>query len=424
MKIIFYENQPEKLFPLTLTHPAFDILSAGTTLYKICIQQFKPVKIDFIVRDYLQKTTALNYKPNRAPDNNILFLDSALVPSYDQANHLAQIVKTQKNIIIKNNARIIGAYFNLKLLDRHQQKIIRLILSHRECHSRESGNPEIPIADHFSQLKLKSITLTWPTLFHLHDIILTNLNLLKENLEYLKPNFTERSPGVFLSRQVNISPNVVFDTRNGPIIISDRATISHFVYLAGPLYIGQNSLIKEFASLKHSTIGDHCKIGGEIHSSVMDNYSNKQHYGFLGNSYMGQWTNLAAGATTSNLKNTYGAVTMNGINTNEQFLGCIMVDYSKAAINTSLLTGKVIGVNSHVYGQVITDVPSFTNYINSPDRQTEFRLDKAIQIQSAMFQRRGLRPAPAHRQLLTDIFNLTKPDRQRLRIKPGKLTFG
>ena len=103
-----------------------------------------------------------------------------------------------------------------------------------------------------------------------------------------------------------------------------------------------------------------------MEAAVVEPYSNKQHHGFLGHSYLGSWINLGAGTCNSDLKNTYGTVNMEypggKAATGMQFLGCVMGDYSKTAINTGIFTGKVIGVCSMMYGFVTSNVPSYVNY--------------------------------------------------------------
>ena len=91
-------------------------------------------------------------------------------------------------------------------------------------------------------------------------------------------------------------------------------------------------------------LGHTTKIGGEIEASIVEPYTNKQHHGFLGHSYLGSWINLGAGTCNSDLKNTYGNVKMDyrgeSVATGMQFVGCFMGDYAKTAINTGIFTGK------------------------------------------------------------------------------------
>ena len=112
-----------------------------------------------------------------------------------------------------------------------------------------------------------------------------------------------------------------------------------------------NSVIEHAAIKDTVSIGHTAKIGGEVEASIIESFTNKQHHGFLGHSYLGSWINLGAGTCNSDLKNTYGNVKMeyrgSKVDTGMQFVGCIMGDYAKTAINTGIFTGKLIGVGNN-----------------------------------------------------------------------------
>ena len=80
-------------------------------------------------------------------------------------------------------------------------------------------------------------------------------------------------------------------------------------HMQGPIYVGPHSRINEHASIKEAvSLGHTTRVGGEVEASIIESYSNKQHYGFLGHSYVGSWINIGAGTSNSDLKNTYGTV--------------------------------------------------------------------------------------------------------------------
>ena len=132
----------------------------------------------------------------------------------------------------------------------------------------------------------------------------------------------------------------------------------------------------------------------EIEIAIVEPYSNKQHHGFLGHSYLGSWINLGAGTSNSDLKNTYGNVKMEyrgeQVATGMQFCGCILGDYSKSAINTGIFTGKTVGCCSMLYGFVTTNVPSFVNYARLFGQVTELPPEVMIATQQRMFARRNV----------------------------------
>ena len=169
--------------------------------------------------------------------------------------------------------------------------------------------------------------------------------------------------------------------------------------------------------LKHAVaVGQTTKIGGEVEASIIEPYSNKQHHGFLGHSYLGSWVNLGAGTCNSDLKNTYGNVNVEyrgrKVATGMQFVGTIIGDYSKTAINTGIFTGKTIGVGSMVYGFVTTNVPSFVNYARLFSQVSEAPVEVLVATQRRMFERRSVTQRPCDIQLLHDMHTLTAHERQ------------
>jgi UDP-N-acetylglucosamine diphosphorylase/glucosamine-1-phosphate N-acetyltransferase len=159
--------------------------------------------------------------------------------------------------------------------------------------------------------------------------------------------------GVFIEEDARLGPHVVLDATAGPILIRKGAVIAPFTYLVGPLAVGRDSQILG-DRLVASSIGDHCKVHGELSNSIVLGHSNKTHTGFVGHSYMGRWVNLGALTTTSNMKNTYGPVqlwTPSGVrSTGQQFLGTLFGDHAKTGIGTMLSTGTVIGAGASVFG--------------------------------------------------------------------------
>jgi glucose-1-phosphate thymidylyltransferase len=229
-------------------------------------------------------------------------------------------------------------------------------------------------------------------------------------------SFREVKPGVFAGEGVTIPETAVFRTSRGPVVLDAGAEAGEFSYFEGPVYVGPHTRIIDRASVKECTsIGGTCKIGGEIEFSVVERYTNKQHHGFLGHSYVGSWVNLGAGTSTSDLKNTYGDVRLEyrdrRVDTGMQFLGAVIGDFAKSAINTSIFTGKIIGVSSMLYGFVGQNVPSFCNYARSFGQITECPVDQAILIQKRMFARRNIPQTSEDVELLRTVFDLTRGER-------------
>ena len=207
---------------------------------------------------------------------------------------------------------------------------------------------------------------------------------------------------VFLETGANIQPYVILDASEGPILIRRGASVASFTKIFGPTYIGENSQIVGDA-IRACSIGDVCKVRGEISSTILLGHSNKGHTGFVGNSYLGRWVNLGAGTITSNLKNTYGPIalwTPTGVrDTGLQFLGALMGDHAKLGIGSLVNTGTVIGAGANVFGANVTPkyIPPFAWGEGEPWDRIEF--DKFCEIAERMMERRNVifdEPGKAH----------------------------
>ena len=153
---------------------------------------------------------------------------------------------------------------------------------------------------------------------------------------------------IHVAQRAVVEPTAVIDARPGPIYIGEGARIGPHTCVVGPAYIGPGATVNPHSFIHGgTTIGPVCKVGGEIDACVFTGYSNKQHHGFLGHSYVGSWVNLGAGTVNSDLKNTYGPVRVpvNGreIDTGMTFFGAIIADHVKTGIRQTLPTGAVLG---------------------------------------------------------------------------------
>ncbi len=219
------------------------------------------------------------------------------------------------------------------------------------------------------------------------------------NCAIVKPERLLIHPGA------NVDSGVVLDCSEGEIIIEEGARIMAHATVMGPAFIGRNSIVKIGAKIYEGTsIGPVSKVGGEIENSIIQGYSNKQHDGYLGHSFLGEWVNLGAGTNTSDLKNDYSPVrvTIEGedFNTNSLFVGLIMGDHSKSAIGTQFNTGTAVGVSSNIFcsGFPPKWIPNFSWC--GPDGITGYKIEKAIAVAKSVTARRGVVLAPEAEALL------------------------
>jgi UDP-N-acetylglucosamine diphosphorylase/glucosamine-1-phosphate N-acetyltransferase len=217
---------------------------------------------------------------------------------------------------------------------------------------------------------------------------------------------------VVVGEGVVIKPGVVLDASSGPIFLNDGASIMANALVLGPAYLGRKSIIKSGAKILEGTsIGNVCKIGGEVDETVFGDYSNKQHDGFLGHSYIGEWVNIGAGSNNSDLKNNYSAVRMWSAGairgTGRQFLGLIMGDHTKAGIGTLFNSGTVAGFNCNLYGSEMVQkfVPSFS--WGHGDEMIEYEFEKAMLTAQVVMERRDVKFSDVHKNLFKKIYDLS-----------------
>jgi len=189
--------------------------------------------------------------------------------------------------------------------------------------------------------------------------------------------------------------------------------------IEGPAFVGDDSRIKIGAKIyQGTTIGEVCKVGGEVEASIIHSHSNKQHDGFLGHSYLGQWVNLGADTNNSDLKNNYGTVKVyvegEMVDTGSLFVGLMMGDHSKSGINTMFNTGTVVGVMCNVYGAGFPPkfIPSYT--WGGAQELIEYELDKALDTARRVMARRDVQLTQAQEEMLRAVFELTRPLREKL----------
>jgi UDP-N-acetylglucosamine diphosphorylase/glucosamine-1-phosphate N-acetyltransferase len=201
----------------------------------------------------------------------------------------------------------------------------------------------------------------------------------KESQDVSSFNQLINAENIFVEEGAMVSHSILNATE-GPIYIGKNAEIQEGCILRGPLAICEKSRLKMGTKIYGATtIGPYCLAGGEIKNSILMNYSNKAHDGYLGDSVIGSWCNLGAGTSNSNLKNTAATVKMWSRAENEFIdvgtkCGLLMGDYSRSAINTSFNTGTMVGISCNIFGTHIP--PKFVD--NFTWGNEKYILERAI----------------------------------------------
>lgn len=405
--LVFEDERVDDLTPITLARPAFRIMCGSYCLLDWLQELDQPIIP--VVRDYLQSLVLQDYPQLHATrsarsESPTMLVNARLVPSHDNFRILQRLLREPSPVLIWSDGAVAAAILPAEIFaDESNWTGAQLVKLLAEL------PPEI----------IPTREIDMPLFAYPHDVVRFNELILRANLEVRIQSgaFHEVMPGVFVAEGVRLDEHVAADAEHGPIVLDHDVTIGPHAFLSGPAYVGPGTRVIEHAAIKHGvSIGHTAKIGGEVEASVIESYSNKQHHGFLGHSYLGSWINLGAGTCNSDLKNTYGLVNVEccgrRVATGMQFVGCVMGDYAKTAINTGIFTGKSIGVCSMLYGFVTTNVPSFVNYARLFGQITQLPPDVMIATQRRMFARRNVEQRPCDIQLIRDMFMRTNDERR------------
>lgn len=235
------------------------------------------------------------------------------------------------------------------------------------------------------------------------------------------------SPGVILDAEVSairigndvcIEAGAILSALDGPVWIAERARIMPGAILTGPVYVGADSIVRQGARLNGDVIlGPQCRVGGELGEVVMQAYSNKQHSGYLGTSFIGEWVNLGAATDNSDLKNNYRPieVTLNGrkIVSGELHAGVYLGDYVRSAIQTRLNSGTAVGTCCNLFGADFPEksLPPFV--WAASDGYQEYNLEKAIETIRVVMSRRKTELSSEREADLRRLFEKSAVEREQ-----------
>ena len=221
---------------------------------------------------------------------------------------------------------------------------------------------------------------------------------------------------VSIEAGARIDPFAVLDARGGPIRIGSRAIVASHTVVTGPCVVGAGTQLLG-GSVSRSTIGPECRIQGEVEECLWQGYSNKRHHGFVGHSVIGEWVNLGALTTTSDLKNNYGNVRVHVDGREEESgtpkIGSFVGAHVKTGIGSLLPTGASIGVGANLFGGgrfAPKHVPAFSWW--DGEREVEHRLDAFLATARIAMGRRGRELSPGDEQAMRALFAATADERE------------
>jgi UDP-N-acetylglucosamine diphosphorylase/glucosamine-1-phosphate N-acetyltransferase len=407
---IFEDKKVRNFYPLTLTRPVYELRCGISTLWEK-IGQILEENLHLLCREYLSKVTSQRIKKARVnrlqslKDEDVLFVNGRLL-FLDE-----KIALEGDEEIAVQGQDIIYARLNKDTLEK-------LTLTSAE-------KIEETLAQAKQMVKVEEVEVN--LLEYPWDLIRLNGEAIKADFGLIGKRGVEGKVAegaylihpdqIYLAKGAEVEPGVVLNAEEGPIYIEENVKVRPPTVIDGPSYIGKGTIVDGAKIREGCSVGPVCRIAGEIEESIFYAYTNKHHDGFIGHAYVGEWVNLGALTTNSDLKNTYGTikVPLQGrlIDTKDIKVGSFIGDHTKTGIGTLLDTGCVIGVACNVFGGGTTPkfIPSFS--WGGEAGFVENQLDKVIEVARLVMGRRGVKQTEADRDLLKNVHELTADERRK-----------
>ncbi len=402
-QILILENERiEDFYPFSILHCLWELRTGAIRQFERIQKLFSEAEIifkgrelhtqSFLERFAIENKTIIN--------ENLLIIDSTIIFNLTLRNTIEKYIieNPDLDIIFKSKNQVIIKYISSNAIEKSQNLF------------------EITTDNNFLMVDLdniKQINYLWDALDFVGDEINNDISLFNHrSFSLFEGVYFINQQNIQIGENVSIMPNCVIDGSQGKIIIDDNVTIMAQSTIVGPCYIGKNSIIKIGAKIYPNTsIGEFCKIGGEVENSIFQSYSNKQHEGFLGHSYICEWVNLGADTNNSDLKNTYSEIKMRlphkTVKTGRIFLGLMCGDHTKTAINTQFNTGTVTGICCVLFesGFLSTTIPSFCwgGSLNSK----KYNIEEAIETAKKVMARRNKEMTSSELLLIKNNYTLS-----------------
>ncbi|MCM8771522.1 MAG: hypothetical protein NC926_00280 [Candidatus Omnitrophica bacterium] len=423
MNILIYEDDNWKnLTPLSYIRPVFELRCGFSSLLDKIVSILPEKEIFLWVRDYLKELckSKFSFKVN---SEEFLKDDVLLINGRWLVNKNIEFDFSEEIIYLKDGDVVYG------------------IIKKETLNKYWNGNIDEFVRNLLKNLKSKETDLT---------LIKYPWNLIHFNSEIIKYEFEKNKKSgilgkvsdkaviygpeekVYVGENSEIYPFVVLDVTNGPIYIEKSVKIFPFSVIIGPAYIGEKTQIMPGAKIREgNSFGPVCRIGGEVEESIFHSYSNKYHDGFIGHSYIGEFVNLGALTTNSDLKNDYSNVSvyLNGkpIDTGELKVGSFIGDHTKTSIGTLFNTGTIVGLMCNITSENILPkyFPSFVWFVGGKFMKG-YGLEYSLNTAKIAMERRDRILSKEEEEVIRKVYEITENERKtyieksRKKIKGGK----
>lgn len=392
--ILFDDETRYQLLPFTHTRPVADI-RCGIMTMRERWEHFIGLTTSTLTEDHIQAVFPL------VSTSDNVFINGSVIATEELWNKI-KLLKPQEQLVHKN--MIIAS------------RVTDATVKFGKTISIDTSLNDIEYHGEFIQ-----ISHPWDIFSYNEQVLKADFNLLttgRESQKLPEHAIVVGSEHIFLEEGAVINAGCIINATTGPVYIGKNAELLEGVMIRGAVAICDNAVVKMGAKIyTGTTIGNNCKVGGEISNVVFFANSNKGHDGYLGNAVIGEWCNLGADTNCSNLKNNYDKIKVwdehnfKSIQTGLTFCGLLMADHSKCGINTMFNTGTVVGVSANIYGGSFPEkfIPSFA--WGGSEGMTTYKLEKALKTAERMMSRRNKTLSEQEIKMFETIFALTEKQR-------------
>lgn len=412
--LIFEDSTAEHYYPLSDTRPLWGLRSGCfTNLERIRVavqKKFGDVRIHSLVRKEMvgiSKVLAPDLFINETLQNDEVLLINALLVCGD--------IHIPTDSVVQIDGRLVAARLSLKTCGIVKDLFDTQLLAEAILVDKRLTHVELPQSWFFPEY-------IWDYFLNNEKIIKNDISLLDDS--YSAPDDTVTVIGdrskIYVGRSCRIDPYVCLDTTNGPIVFGEGCVIKAFTNIEGPCYFGAGTLVNEGKIRPGCSFGPVCKLSGEVEHSIFQGYSNKHHDGFMGHAYLGEWVNIAAQTSNSDLRNDYRTISVcfphGKVDSGSPKIGSLIGDHVKTSIGCLINTGCVIGTGSMIiHSGLMTPpvTPDFCIYIKNELRDPG-SIDGCIETARIAFSRRGVTLDPSMVERLNAIYRNRSEYRERI----------
>lgn len=401
--VIFEDDQFDRFLPLAWLRGVFELKSGATTLASKIIRAAGTPADALLVRDYLAPAVGKRYEPAAIND----------LSSYGSEE------------VLFVNARVSGSAWRPP-----EQRVAlwhgKQLAAWRTAEDVTGIRDYVGVAAAARRADRDDFSGKW--FDYIWDVMLANAADITADFDAagrtgIEGQFHESAvilgpkERLYVGKGAEIHPFVCIDTREGPVTIEAGCEVHPFTRIEGPCYVGAGTILLGAKVREGCSIGPMCRVGGEVEESIIHGYSNKYHDGFLGHAYVGEWVNLGALTTNSDLKNDYSSVSVmmnrKTLDTGSTKVGSFIADHVKTSIGTLLNSGAIVGTMAVLVatGSPLPKyIPPYAWFLNGVVTKG-YGLDSLIKTAKTTMSRRKVEMTDDDEKLLRHVFELTAEER-------------